>query len=78
MPATKLQRAQGNSPPQDWPQASREQSADLLWPALALLCWTFCSSGLIFLNKNLMVADGFRFPMTLTAAGQLTSYVGGK
>lgn len=56
---------------------STEQPADLLWAAVALLCWTFCSSGLIFLNKELMVAGGFRFPMTLTAAGQLTSYVGG-
>lgn len=54
-----------------------QQAAELLWPTLALLCWTICSSGLILLNKELMVTDGFKFPMALTAAGQLTSYVGG-
>ncbi len=50
----------------------------LLWPAAALLCWTICSSGLILLNKELMVTDGFKFPMALTAAGQFISYLGGK
>ena len=54
-----------------------QQGAGLLRPAAALLCWTVCSSGLILLNKKLMVADGFNHPMALTAAGQLTSYIGG-
>ena len=49
-----------------------------LGPALPLLCWTVCSSALIILNKELMVTDGFKFPMALTAAGQLTSYLGGE
>ena len=54
-----------------------KRAATLVWPAVALLCWTVCSSGLILLNKELMVADGFNYPMALTAAGQLTSYIGG-
>lgn len=78
LPDTKSRNAQGNSSKQNKPQASWQQPADILWPAVALLCWTFCSSGLILLNKELIVTDGFNFPMTLTAAGQLTSYIGGK
>ena len=78
LPGIQLQHAQGDSSTKGRPQASQQQSAEMFWPAVASLCWTFCSSGLILLNKELMVADGFNFPMTLTAAGQLTSYVGGK
>lgn len=78
LPDMKSQHAQKNSSKQNEPQPSWQQPADILWPAVALLCWTFCSSGLILLNKELIVTDGFKFPMTLTAAGQLISYIGGK
>ena len=78
VPSVRLQHAQGNMSTQHKPQASWQQRAELVWPAIALLCWTFCSSGLILLNKELIVTDGFKFPMALTAAGQLTSYIGGK
>ena len=47
------------------------------WPVMALLLWTMSSSGLIVLNKRLMVSDGFGFPMALTAAGQTASFLGG-
>ena len=59
-------------------KGSWQRTAEVFWPATALLCWTFCSSGLILLNKELIVTDGFKFPMALTAAGQLTSYIGGE
>ena len=78
LPDTKSRNAHANSSKQHKPQISWQQPGDILWPAVALLCWTFCSSGLILLNKELIVTDGFKFPMTLTAAGQLTSYLGGK
>lgn len=77
-PSVRLQHAQGNRSIQDKPQASWQPRAVVLWPAIALLCWTFCSSGLILLNKELIVTDGFKFPMALTAAGQLASYLGGE
>ena len=54
------------------------QATALLWSAAALLGWIISSSGLILLNKQLMVTDGFKFPMALTAAGQFTSYLGGE
>lgn len=53
------------------------QATVMVWSAAALLGWTLSSSGLILLNKQLMVTDGFKYPMALTAAGQLTSYLGG-
>ena len=53
------------------------QASVMIWSAAALLGWTISSSGLILLNKELMVTDGFKYPMALTAAGQLTSYLGG-
>lgn len=40
---------------------------------LFTLCWMFASSALIFVNKQLMVDHGFRFPFALTAMGQATS-----
>ena len=58
--------------------ADSPQAITLLWPASALLCWTICSSGLILLNKELMVNDGFTYPMALMTAGQFASYLGGK
>jgi hypothetical protein len=48
-----------------------------LLPALALLVWTASSSYIIILNKRLMVDDGFKFPLMLTAIGQGTSWLGG-
>ena len=78
LPSVNLQHAQGDSFIQGTTRPSCQQPAELLWPAIALLCWTFCSSGLILLNKELIVTDGFKFPMALTAAGQLTSYIGGE
>lgn len=54
------------------------QATAMLWSAAALLGWIISSSGLILLNKQLMVTDGFKFPMALTAAGQFTSYLGGE
>lgn len=77
-PSVKMQHAQGEKSIPGTTQASRQQPAEVLWPAIALLCWTFCSSGLILLNKELIVTDGFKFPMALTAAGQLASYIGGE
>lgn len=53
------------------------QATVMVWSAAALLGWTLSSSGLILLNKELMVTDGFKYPMALTAAGQFTSYLGG-
>jgi hypothetical protein len=53
------------------------QATVMVWSAAALLGWTLSSSGLILLNKQLMVTDGFKHPMALTAAGQFTSYLGG-
>ncbi len=53
------------------------QATIVVWSAAALLGWTLSSSGLILLNKQLMVTDGFKYPMALTAAGQFTSYLGG-
>lgn len=53
------------------------QATVMVWSAAALLGWTLSSSGLILLNKQLMVTDGFKYPMALTAAGQFTSYLGG-
>ena len=53
------------------------QATVMFWSAAALLGWTLSSSGLILLNKELMVTDGFKYPMALTAAGQFTSYLGG-
>lgn len=53
------------------------QASVMVWSAAALLGWTLSSSGLILLNKELMVTDGFKYPMALTAAGQFTSYLGG-
>ena len=47
-------------------------------PPLALLVWVTCSSMVIILNRQLMVEDKFRFPMTLTAMGQGASYLGGQ
>ena len=52
-------------------------TAKKCWPVVALLLWTMSSSGLIVLNKRLMVNDGFAFPMALTAAGQTASFLGG-
>lgn len=57
--------------------AEPQKATRLIWPVVALLCWTVSSSGLILLNKELMVGHGFRYPMALTAAGQFTSYLGG-
>lgn len=47
-------------------------------PPLALLVWVTCSSMVIILNRQLLVEDKFRFPMTLTAMGQGASYLGGE
>ena len=47
-------------------------------PLLALLVWVACSSMVIILNRQLLVEDKFRFPMTLTAMGQGASYLGGE
>ena len=74
---SKSQQHQDSIPSKASSPVPLQQAAELFWPAIALLCWTVCSSGLILLNKELMVADGFKFPMALTAAGQLTSYLGG-
>lgn len=40
---------------------------------LSLALYMASSSSLIILNKQLMVDDGFRFPLFLTAAGQVAS-----
>lgn len=45
---------------------------------LALALYMASSSALIILNKQLMVDDGFRFPLFLTAAGQVASVVLGE
>ncbi len=45
---------------------------------LALCLYMAASSSLIVLNKHLMVDDGFRFPLFLTAAGQVASVILGK
>lgn len=47
-------------------------------PALGVLftlCWMAASAALIFINKQLMVNHGFRFPFALTSLGQLSSAV---
>ena len=45
---------------------------------LALCLYMASSSTLIILNKHLMVDDGFRFPLFLTAAGQVASVILGE
>lgn len=42
---------------------------------LFTLCWMTASAALIFINKQLMVDEGFRFPFALTSLGQLSSAV---
>ena len=42
---------------------------------LALCLYMASSSALIILNKQLMVDDGFGFPLFLTAAGQIASII---
>jgi intracellular septation protein A len=42
---------------------------------VACLTWSVASSGIIFLNKYIMDADGFHFPMALSCLGMTTSSV---
>ena len=58
--------------------AEPQKSTRLIWSVAALLCWTVSSSGLILLNKELMVSYDFPYPMALTASGQFSSYLGGE
>ena len=48
-----------------------------LLPPLYIAIWMAVSSGLIVLNKKLMVDDGFNFPLALTGAGQAASFIMG-
>ncbi|CAD7700496.1 unnamed protein product [Ostreobium quekettii] len=45
--------------------------------AIVSLTWMGISSGLILLNKYIMVTDGFKFPMALTAMGMAFSGLAG-
>lgn len=43
---------------------------------VAGLAWMVVSSGLILLNKHLMVVDGFKYPMALSGMGMGFSAIG--
>lgn len=49
----------------------------MLGAVVPLVLFTAASSGVIVVNKMLMVDKGFRFPLFLSACGQLASAVAG-
>ena len=67
--------------PQPAPHENKRQytgAVACLLPPLYIAIWMAVSSGLIILNKKLMVDDGFNFPLALTGAGQAASFMMGK
>lgn len=58
--------------------AKHKSTLDYILPPLYLAVWTASSSGLIVLNKHLLVDDGFDFPLALTGAGQTVSFFMGQ
>lgn len=48
-----------------------------LVPGVSLLLWMIVSSAVILLNKQILVEDGFSYPLTLSALGQFASAIAG-
>ena len=57
--------------------AQRQQPARQAFLSAAMPClvWVTASNGLIVLNKFLMSADGFRYPMALSSIGMIASWL---
>ena len=49
-----------------------------LIPTVSLLLWMLVSSAVILLNKQILVEDGFTYPLTLSALGQFASAIAGE
>lgn len=47
-------------------------------PAVSLVLWMVVSSAVILLNKQILVEDGYSYPLTLSALGQFASAIAGK